>query len=115
MPPSPLQIKINALKRLIKEEGLYKKEAEEQAARVSMMKEGNEDEYDIRKQEEVLEEARKMVPEIAVKIAEHKEALREFLTNYTGDEDIAPAEVLLWFLRFTNGICGIAKYPCDEI
>lgn len=50
MAPSPLKIKINALSRLVKEEGLYKIEAEEQQKRIDKMKESGPDEYELKKQ-----------------------------------------------------------------
>lgn len=50
MAPSPLKIKVNALNRLVKEEGLYKKEYEQQQDRINKMKADNADEYEIKKQ-----------------------------------------------------------------
>lgn len=49
MAPSQLQIKVKALERLIKEHGLYKKEAEEQAKKIEDAKASNVDEYEIKK------------------------------------------------------------------
>ncbi|EMG48579.1 Tubulin-specific chaperone A [Candida maltosa Xu316] len=95
MAPSPLQIKVNALKRLIKEEKLYQQEVTEQEQFVNQMKSNNADEYELKKQIEVLEEAQRMVPEVTKKIKEHKEALKEFLETYKGDEDVSAAKELL--------------------
>lgn len=50
MAPSPLKIKVNALNRLVKEEGLYKKELEQQQEKINKMKAENADEYEIKKQ-----------------------------------------------------------------
>lgn len=49
MAPSQLQIKINALTRLVKESNLYEKETAEQQARVDTLKANNADEYEIKK------------------------------------------------------------------
>lgn len=95
MPPSPLQVKVNALKRLIKEEKLYQQEATEQEQLVKSMQLNNADEYEIKKQIEVLQESQRMVPEITNKIAQHKEALKAFLDGFKGDEDMSAAEELL--------------------
>ena len=50
MGPSPLQIKVNALKRLIKEEKLSKQEVAEQEQHINQMKANNADEYELKKQ-----------------------------------------------------------------
>ncbi|KAF6066908.1 Tubulin binding cofactor A family protein [Candida albicans] len=62
MGPSPLQIKVNALKRLIKEEKLSKQEVAEQEQHINQMKANNADEYELKKQIQVLEESQRMVP-----------------------------------------------------
>ncbi|ODV80070.1 tubulin-specific chaperone A [Suhomyces tanzawaensis NRRL Y-17324] len=95
MSPTPLQIKINALKRLIKEESLYKQEVQEQEEYVNQMRSNKADEYELKKQVEVLEEAKRMVPEVTKKISQHREALRVFLDTYKGEEDVAAAKELL--------------------
>lgn len=50
MAPTPLRIKINALARLLKEEGLYKQEAKEQEQHIEKLKASGADEYEIKKQ-----------------------------------------------------------------
>lgn len=50
MAPTPLRIKINALNRLVKEEGLYLQEAQEQEIRIQALREAGADEYEIKKQ-----------------------------------------------------------------
>ncbi|KAI5968303.1 RBL2 [Candida margitis] len=95
MAPSQLQIKVNALKRLIKEKDLYQQEATEQEQYVKQMKANNSDEYELKKQVEVLEESQKMVPQVSEKIAQLKKSLQEYLENYTGDEDVTAAKELL--------------------
>lgn len=95
MAPSQLQIKVNALKRLIKEETLYTHEVEEQEKYVKQMELNQADEYELKKQIQVLNESKKMVPEVTKKIEQHKESLRSFLESYNGEEDIASAHQLL--------------------
>lgn len=95
MAPSPVSIKVNALKRLIKEETIYRQEVAEQELHVAQIKAANADEYEVRKQQEVLEEAHRMVPELAAKIQQHREALAAFLQSYKGDEDVAEARALV--------------------
>lgn len=95
MAPSQLQIKVNALKRLVKEESLYRQEVTEQEQFVAQMKANNADEYEIKKQIQVLEESQRMVPEVTKKISQHKDALKLFLETYKGDEDITTATGLL--------------------
>lgn len=50
MAPSALRIKINALSRLVKEEGLYRQEAKDQQLRIEALRESGADEYEIKKQ-----------------------------------------------------------------
>ncbi|CAK7903201.1 tubulin-specific chaperone A [[Candida] anglica] len=95
MAPTPLQIKVNSLKRLIKEETLYKQEVTDQEKYVEQMKSKDADEYELKKQVQVLEESQRMVPELTRKIKEHKEALVSFLDTYTGDEDVSVAKSLI--------------------
>ena len=95
MGPSPLQIKVNALKRLIKEEKLSKQEVAEQEQHINQMKANNADEYEVKKQIQVLEESQRMVPEVTKKVAEYRQALKEFLDSYKGDEDVTEAKELL--------------------
>lgn len=95
MPPSQLTIKTNALKRLIKEKSLYSQEVEDQSKYVQQLKASNSDEYELKKQIEVLEESKRMVPQVDTKIESMKKSLKEFLESYNGDEDTTVAKLLL--------------------
>lgn len=86
--PSQIKIKTNALGRLIKEEKLYKQETAEQAARVEKMKANGEDEYDIKKQIEVLKDTEQMVPVMRKKIIEMKESLEGILVSMRGADTV---------------------------
>lgn len=58
-----LKIKTGVVKRLAKEVTTYEKEADLQRQRVEKYKAEKKDEYDIRKQEEVLQESLMMIPD----------------------------------------------------
>jgi tubulin-specific chaperone A len=49
MAPSKLQIKVNALTRLMKEEKLYRDEVQQHGAKIVEMKAANADEYEVKK------------------------------------------------------------------
>lgn len=95
MSPTQLQIKVNALKRLIKEKSLYDQEVLEQENFVNHMKATNADEYEIKKQLQVLQESQMMIPELNDKITEHRKELQKFVESYSGDEDFTEAKSLL--------------------
>lgn len=79
--PSQIKIKTLALGRLIKEEKMYKQETVEQAERVEKMKSNGDDEYEIKKQVEVLKDTEQMVPIMRKKIVEMKESLEGILVS----------------------------------
>ncbi|KAL9986439.1 hypothetical protein ACROYT_G000590 [Oculina patagonica] len=62
-PKRQLKIKTGVVKRLAKEKQMYEKEVVDQGAKVEKMKAENKDEYDIRKQIEVLDESKIMIPD----------------------------------------------------
>lgn len=95
MAPTQLEIKTNALKRLLKEESLYKKEVLEQEQYVQTLKSKNVDAYELKKQIEVLNESERMVTEMMQKIETHKLSLSQYLATHNGDEDVAGAKALL--------------------
>lgn len=102
MAPTQLEIKTKSLGRLIKEESLYQQELKEQESHVENLKTSNADSYEIKKQVEVLDDTKKVIPEIRKKISEAKDSLEAHIKDYTGTEDltaskenIAAAEKLL--------------------
>ncbi|KAK6205097.1 tubulin binding cofactor A [Scheffersomyces amazonensis] len=95
MSPTQLTIKVNALKRLIKEEKLYQQEVNEQESYVESMKTNNGDKYEIKKQVEVLDESKRMIEELKKKLVTYKEDLKTFIASYSGDEDLTAAKELL--------------------
>lgn len=93
MAPSTLQIKTRALERLIKEEKLYREEYKEQEDYVNQLKANPEtDEFDLKKQIEILNESEKMIPAIRGKVAEHLKDLKEYLSSYDGSDDTGASQ-----------------------
>lgn len=58
-----IKIKTGVVKRIAKEKVVYEKEAEQQKNRIEKLKDEGQDEHNIRKQEEVLQESLMMVPD----------------------------------------------------
>ncbi|UYV70630.1 TBCA [Cordylochernes scorpioides] len=59
-----IKIKTGIVKRLVKEKQMYEKDVELQKEKIAKLKsEPNSDAYLIRKQDEVLEESRQMIPD----------------------------------------------------
>lgn len=76
-----LKIKTGVVKRLAKEKVVYEKEAEQQRNRIERLKQEGKDEYDIRKQEEVLQESLMMVPDCQRKLVKAIDELKNILDN----------------------------------
>lgn len=65
MPPAPSrnQLKVNALKRLVKEHQLYVQELHEHEAELSRVQ-ASGDEYEIRKAQEIVDETKRILPRV---------------------------------------------------
>nr|XP_034176639.1 tubulin-specific chaperone A [Osmia lignaria] len=74
-----LKIKTGVVKRLAKEKVTYEKEAAQQRERVQKLKEQDKDDYDIKKQEEVLQESLMMVPDCQRRLGKAFEELKKIL------------------------------------
>lgn len=94
MAPSILQIKVSAVKRLLKEEGFYKLELLENERYFNHIKASNADAYEVKKQSQILEESHRIVSEVLQKISQHKNALGAFLKSYQGEENTTEAHEL---------------------
>lgn len=81
-PPNPRSTHRPTPRRLVKEVAAYGKEAQEQEAKVRAMKEGGRDPYDIKKQEEVLQESYMMIPDSKARLAAAAEDLKAFLVRF---------------------------------
>ncbi|KAM3940523.1 tubulin-specific chaperone A [Leptodactylus fuscus] len=58
-----IKIKTGVVKRLSKEKLMYEKEAKQQEEKIERMKSEGGDEYVIKKQKEILQESRMMIPD----------------------------------------------------
>lgn len=58
-----IKIKTGVLKRITKEKIVYKKEIDQQKARIEKLRGEGKDEHVMRKEEEILQEAQMMVPD----------------------------------------------------
>lgn len=94
MAPSQLQVKVNALKRLLKEEKYYKGDLADNEQEVARLQQAKADEYDIKKQSQIVDESKRMIQEVARLIETHKVGLREFLEGYDGDDKQEALELL---------------------
>ncbi|XP_051170264.1 tubulin-specific chaperone A-like [Leptopilina boulardi] len=87
-----LKIKTGIVKRLAKEKITYEKESEQQRERIQKYKEQGKDGYDIRKQEEVLQESLMMIPDCQRRLAKAYEELKKILET---EEDLKEVEVYI--------------------
>lgn len=97
MAPSKLEIKVKALQRLLREKEYYEKELKEQEQELENMKQSSRDEYEIKKQDELVAEAKRMLPELDSKIKQHKAELAKFVEEYK--ERKAPKRHVVYFNR----------------
>jgi len=87
-----ITIKTNVVKRLFKEKISYEKEAEQIVKKIDKMIEDGKDEYDIKKQGEVLQETRGMVPDCARRLKKAYEELEHFMAK---ESDMSETEEYL--------------------
>lgn len=76
-----IKIKTGVVKRLTKEKVMYEKEAQQQKDRVEKFKNEGKDEYEVRKQEEVLQECLMMVPDCQRRLLAAYEDLNGILNS----------------------------------
>ncbi|XP_055379476.1 tubulin-specific chaperone A [Condylostylus longicornis] len=77
-----ITIKTGVLKRLAKEVTVYQKEADVQKTKVEKLREADpQDEYMLKKQEEVLQECLMMIPDCQRRVKKAYEELKELLDN----------------------------------
>lgn len=95
MTPSPLVIKCNAVKRLLKEQAYYSQELLEHEVIMSDMKTKGSDEYEQKKQWILVQEAKRMVLELTEKVEQHRRELERYVACYDGDEDLTFAKSLI--------------------
>lgn len=76
-----IKIKSGVVKRIAKEKVVYEREVEEQKEKIQKLKQQGKDEYDIRKQEEVLQECLMMIPECKRRLIKAFEDLQNIINN----------------------------------
>ncbi|XP_016126844.1 tubulin-specific chaperone A [Sinocyclocheilus grahami] len=84
-----IKIKTGVVKRLAKEEVLYIKEAKQQEEKIERLKAEAGDEYVIKKQLEVLQESRMMIPDCHRRLATAHADLQQLLET---EEELAEME-----------------------
>lgn len=84
-----IKIKTGVVKRVAKEKVVYEREVEEQREKIQKLKQEGKDEYDIRKQEEVLQECLMMIPECKRRLAKAFEDLENIINN---EQDLVETE-----------------------
>lgn len=94
-----LKIKTGVVKRLAKEKTTYEKEAEQQRNRIEKLKREGKDEYDIRKQEEVLQESLMMVPDCQRRLALAFDELTKILASEQDLKEIEEYQTALQVLE----------------
>eukprot|EP01135_Chromosphaera_perkinsii_P005488 Nk52_evm37s352 gene=Nk52_evmTU37s352 len=82
-----LKIKTGVVKRLAKELTMYGKEADNQRARIEKMRTEGKDEYDIKKQHEVLQETLDMLPDVKKRLDAAEVELRKIVEEMNLDYD----------------------------
>ncbi|XP_072272405.1 tubulin-specific chaperone A [Pyxicephalus adspersus] len=76
-----IKIKTGVVKRLSKEKLLYEKEAKQQEEKIERMKTEGGDEYVIKKQVEILQESRMMIPDCHRRLSAAYTDLTQILEN----------------------------------
>lgn len=84
-----IKIKTGVVKRLAKEKTVYEREAEQQKLRIQKFKDDGKDDYEIRKQEEVLSESLMMVPDCQRRLVVAYEELNKILGS---EQDLKDTE-----------------------
>jgi tubulin-specific chaperone A len=87
------RIKTSVVARLEKELQRYQEEVEKQQAKVDSMRASDADEYDVKKQMEVLGEAEMMVPDTTRRLQKAVEELHEFMTANRGNPGLLNAQI----------------------
>ncbi|CAK3902443.1 tubulin binding cofactor A [Lecanosticta acicola] len=94
--PSQLSISTSALNRLVKEEASYRKEYEDQQARIAKIEasDSNDEnaEYTLKQERRALEETKAMFPQLKAKIEEAKSKLEARLEQDKGPGDQSSPE-----------------------
>ena len=88
-----LTIKINALKRTVKELDSYRKEIEKEKERLQNLKASGADDSRIRQQTEVVHESEEMIPDTKGRIENMVRDLEKFLASHADDPTISEGKI----------------------
>ncbi|XP_003812688.1 tubulin-specific chaperone A [Pan paniscus] len=84
-----IKIKTGVVKRLVKEKVMYEKEAKQQQEKIEKMRAEDGENYDIKKQAEILQESRMMIPDCQRRLEAAYLDLQRILEN---EKDLEEAE-----------------------
>ncbi|KAM9100546.1 tubulin-specific chaperone A [Sminthopsis crassicaudata] len=84
-----IKIKTGVVKRLVKEKMMYEKEAKQQEEKVDKMKAEDAENYAIKKQTEILQESRMMIPDCQRRLEAARSDLLQLVEN---EKDLEEAE-----------------------
>ncbi|XP_020854115.1 tubulin-specific chaperone A [Phascolarctos cinereus] len=84
-----IKIKTGVVKRLVKEKLMYEKEAKQQEEKVEKMKAEDGENYAIKKQTEILQESRMMIPDCQRRLEAARSDLLQLLEN---EKDLEESE-----------------------
>lgn len=84
-----IKIKTGVVKRLVKEKVMYEKEAKQQEEKIEKMKAEDGENYAIKKQAEILQESRMMIPDCQRRLEAAYTDLRQILES---EKDLEEAE-----------------------
>lgn len=93
-----IKIKGGIVKRIFKDKYSYEKEAEKQKQLIQKMKDDGKDEYEVRKQEEVLQETMMMIPDCLRRLRTAYSDLKNILeseTDLAENEDYQASQAIL--------------------
>uniref|UniRef100_A0AC11CLS9 Tubulin folding cofactor A n=1 Tax=Ovis aries TaxID=9940 RepID=A0AC11CLS9_SHEEP len=78
-----IKIKTGVVKRLVKEKMMYEKEAKQQEEKIEKMKAEDGENYAIKKQAEILQESRMMIPDCQRRLEAAHTDLLQLLCKYS--------------------------------
>nr|XP_038936547.1 tubulin-specific chaperone A-like [Rattus norvegicus] len=84
-----IKIKTGVVKRLVKEKVMYEKEAKQQEEKIEKMKAEDGENYAIKKQAEILQESRMMIPDCQLRLEAAHTDLQQILES---EKDLEEAE-----------------------
>lgn len=93
------QIKLNVLKRCLKEYQSYQKEIVDQQKYIEKLIGNNSDEYVVAKQKQVLGESERILPECCRGVEDGKKGLKDFIDrkgNFLSEGELKEANLLLF-------------------